>query len=77
MVCALEEQDPRVMLDEFAPLVAIGTVADVMPLKGENRLYVKEGLAALPYYDNPGLAALIARCTKGGEITAQTLGIPL
>lgn len=73
LVCALEEQDPRVMLDEFAPLVAIGTVADVMPLKGENRLYVKEGLAALPYYDNPGLAALIARCTKGGEITAQTL----
>ncbi|WP_164998082.1 single-stranded-DNA-specific exonuclease RecJ [Neobittarella massiliensis] len=78
LVCALEDADPRDMLDELAPLVAIGTVADVMPLWGENRIIVKQGLAQLPYCDNPGLLALIAQCLKEpGEISAQTLAFTI
>jgi|GEM_PF-191516 single-stranded-DNA-specific exonuclease len=41
---------------EFLGLACLGTVADVMPLVGENRLLVRYGLPLLP--DNPGIAAL-------------------
>jgi single-stranded-DNA-specific exonuclease len=41
-------------------LVAIGTVADLAPLAGENRYLVKEGLAAIARAERPGLRALIA-----------------
>ena len=41
-------------------LVAIGTVADLAPLTGENRYLVKEGLAAITRAERPGLRALIA-----------------
>ena len=39
-------------------LVALGTVADVAPLTGENRLLVREGLALLTHEQRPGVAAL-------------------
>jgi single-stranded-DNA-specific exonuclease len=44
----------------FLDLVAIGTVADVAPLVGENRYLVKDGLAAIARAERPGLCALIA-----------------
>jgi single-stranded-DNA-specific exonuclease len=44
----------------FLDLVAIGTVADVAPLVGENRYLVKEGLAAMATTERPGLCALMA-----------------
>jgi len=44
----------------FLDLVAIGTVADLAPLVGENRYLVKEGLAAIARAERPGLRALIA-----------------
>ena len=40
-------------------LVAIGTVADVMPLTDENRFIVSRGLAMLDHTERPGLAALL------------------
>ncbi len=46
--------------ERLLELVAIGTVADVMPLTGENRYLVKEGLRALANTDRPGLRALTA-----------------
>jgi len=44
----------------FLDLVAIGTVADLAPLVGENRYLVKEGLAAIAKAERPGLRALMA-----------------
>ena len=41
------------------PLVALGTVADVMPLTGENRAIVAHGLARLEQSPSPGLQALV------------------
>ena len=41
------------------PLVALGTVADVMPLAGENRAIVAHGLARLERSPSPGLQALV------------------
>ena len=51
-------EDARV----FLPFAAIATVGDVMPLKKENRIIVREGLKAIGSCDNQGLRKLIARC---------------
>ncbi|MEO8285547.1 MAG: single-stranded-DNA-specific exonuclease RecJ [Chloroflexota bacterium] len=40
-------------------LVAIGTVADIVPLKGANRSLVAQGLAALPHHSLPGLRTML------------------
>lgn len=48
----------RELIEEYADLVAIGTVADVMPLIGENRAIVKKGLELLRYTMNKGIRAL-------------------
>ncbi|MDX6303682.1 MAG: single-stranded-DNA-specific exonuclease, partial [Blastocatellia bacterium] len=57
-------------------MVAIGTVADVAKLTGENRAIVALGLADLPRAVNPGLRALIeiAGCGDDGQMTAYDLG---
>jgi single-stranded-DNA-specific exonuclease len=47
------------VLDSFLKLVAIATVADIVPLTGENRIIVKYGLAGLGNVKNPGLRALL------------------
>ncbi|QSZ26723.1 single-stranded-DNA-specific exonuclease RecJ [Aceticella autotrophica] len=44
---------------KFLDIVCLGTVADIVPLKGENRIIVKEGLKALNNTNNIGLKALI------------------
>jgi len=49
----------RRMTESFLRMVAIATVADVVPLTGENRAMVKLGLAALGEVRNPGLRALL------------------
>ncbi len=46
------------MTASLLKLVAIGTVADVVPLTGENRIFVKHGLRGLGDLRNPGLRAL-------------------
>ncbi len=43
----------------FIDLVAIGTIADVMPLEDENRFIVSRGLAMLDHTERPGLVALL------------------
>lgn len=57
LVCALEGDDDA-MLAQYADLVALGTLADVMPLTGENRLLVREGLRVLNRGERIGLRAL-------------------
>jgi len=54
--------------------VALGTVADVCPLRGENRTLVAHGLRELDAWDRPGIRALreIA-CPEGGPLTASAL----
>ncbi|MBN1881413.1 MAG: single-stranded-DNA-specific exonuclease RecJ [Deltaproteobacteria bacterium] len=45
-------------LKRYLDLVALGTVADIVPLVGENRLFVKYGLMELNETDRPGIVAL-------------------
>ncbi|WP_066459213.1 single-stranded-DNA-specific exonuclease RecJ [Anaerotruncus rubiinfantis] len=62
LVCALEEDDGGMMLDRYGDIVAVATIADIVPLVGENRLIVRRGLQILQNTDNEGLAALIRVC---------------
>ncbi|HEY1950325.1 MAG TPA: single-stranded-DNA-specific exonuclease RecJ [Bryobacteraceae bacterium] len=48
------------LLDSFLKPVAIATVADIVPLVGENRVIVQRGLSGLRHVRNPGLRALLA-----------------
>jgi single-stranded-DNA-specific exonuclease len=50
----------RHLLMEFLGLVALATIADVVPLMGENRILVKHGLAQIPRSEFVGIQALLA-----------------
>ncbi len=66
------------VLRDYADMVCLGTVADVMPLVGENRVFVSRGLASLRRTHRPGIAALMAECNCDPEgITASSIGFIL
>ena len=50
---------PGLDLRDYLDLVAVGTVADIVPLLGENRIFVKAGLRRLEHSRWPGLQALL------------------
>ncbi|HEY4140633.1 MAG TPA: single-stranded-DNA-specific exonuclease RecJ [Pseudolabrys sp.] len=58
-------------------LVALGTVADVVPLKGLNRAFVAKGLIALRRRDSVGLTALMDAARLSGPPEAWHLGFML
>jgi len=70
------ERGKESLVPGFLKMVAIGTVADVAKLVGENRAIVALGLSDLPRAVNPGLRALIeiAGCGDDSEMTAYDLG---
>lgn len=60
LVCALENRTCEEMLSEYSDLLTIGTIADVMPLTGENRGIVKYGVKHMARSRRPGITALLA-----------------
>ena len=63
----------RRVLASFLKIVAIGTVADVVPLTGENRIIVRHGLSGLRNVRNPGLRALLNIADfRDGQIPSAT-----
>ena len=56
---------------EFTALTALGTIADVVPLTGENRIIVRHGLTQLLRTQNPGLLALINAAGYGKDDTGK------
>jgi single-stranded-DNA-specific exonuclease len=80
LVHALFREEGRdTQVPAFMKVVAIGTVADVAKLVGENRTIVSIGLKDLARVANPGLKALIsvAGCGDGKSMTAYDLGFRL
>jgi len=63
----LDRPDQSRLLISFMKVVAIATVADAVPLTGENRIFAKLGLDALRSPVNPGLKALIELAEVGGS----------
>ena len=66
------------VLAEYADMVCLGTVADVMMLQGENRVFVDRGLEALKHTHRPGIAALMQEAGCAPEnISASSIGFML
>ena len=62
----------------FLPYAAFATVGDVMDLKEENRILVKNGLKALESCEDPGMRALIRVCgLEGRPLSAYHIGFVL
>ncbi|GAP02724.1 single-stranded DNA-specific exonuclease [Fructobacillus pseudoficulneus] len=64
---------------EFLDLVAMGAVADVMPLTDENRAFVTWGLKEIETKPRPGLEALLksAKHSSGQPVLAETIGFKI
>ena len=77
LACALCG-DAEPVLERHADLVCLGTVADVMPLVGENRMFVTRGLEALAHTRRPGIAALMAEAgCDPNNLSASAIGFML
>src|SRR6516164_1475082 len=63
----LEETGRARLLPSFLKVVAIATIADAVPLIGENRVFAKLGLQGLRDPRNAGLRALLASCQIDGS----------
>lgn len=77
LLIALEDGNVQEVLSEYADLAALGTIGDVVPVVGENRLIVQAGLLSLGQYSRPGLTALLSRCSSGGALSAGGLAFTL
>ena len=74
LCAALDGCPAEEMLDYCGDLAAVGTVADVMPLTGENRTLVKAGLRQLQQTDRPGMEALLEEVGLAGKpVTAENV----
>lgn len=74
LVCALCG-DSEMALENYADLVALGTIADIMPLVDENRIMVRAGLASMNRHERKGIVALLSQVAKAKKpVTASTIG---
>ncbi len=73
-ICGNQQQ----VLETYSDLVCLGTVADVMLLQGENRLFVQEGLLQMQQFPRAGVAALMKVCgCKAADLSASSVGYVL
>ena len=73
-LCGNQEE----VLAQYADMVCLGTVADVMLLQGENRVFVSRGLELLRHTHRPGIAALMKECgCQPEQLGAGTIGFML
>jgi single-stranded-DNA-specific exonuclease len=68
----------RELLLELLAFAALGTIADIMPLVGENRIIARFGLLRIKHSSIPGLRALVEACGLAGEhIDSDHVGFAL
>lgn len=58
LLCALSDGESEEILENFADLIAVGTIADIVPLTNENRAIVRRGLEKINAGENIGIKAL-------------------
>ena len=61
LIMALEGEgcDTDMLLDNYSDILTLGTIGDVVDLKGENRVFVKRGLKNIMHTDRAGVGALL------------------
>ncbi len=74
LVCALEG-DADWALERYADLVALGTLADIMSIKGENRVLVRAGLRQINSGHRLGLTKLLEAAGVGGKAQTSTSAV--
>ena len=76
LVCALERERPiQELMEEYGDFVAVGTIADVMPVTGENRALIRAGLRRISRRPRPGLMAIMqAAGAPRGSINTADIG---
>lgn len=75
LICAIEGST-ETLLEKYGDLVALGTVADIVPLVGENRYITRRGLETLA--KRQGIAALLALQGKEDKpITSSTIAFSI
>jgi len=67
----------QIDLRDYMDLVAVGTVADIVPLVEDNRIFVRRGLRQLMQTENAGLAALMQVAGVRGVPTPADIGFRL
>jgi len=79
LICAVAGSDRlQELIDEYGDLLAIGTIADVVPVTGENRALIRSGLEAVEKRRRPGLLHLLRECgLEGRALTAGSVGFAL
>ncbi len=78
LAVALEDGDYTAVLDDYLDLVALGTVADIVPLTGENRTLVANGLSAIRNTSRPGLISLMESLSLDEkDVTSSTVAFAL
>ena len=79
LVCALESDYlSQEIFDKYSELVAVGTVADVMPVVGENRGLIRKGMSVLGLNPRAGLRSLLREVDiSPDKVTASTIGFLL
>ncbi|MBE6876144.1 MAG: single-stranded-DNA-specific exonuclease RecJ [Ruminococcus sp.] len=58
LIAAMNDGDTQMAMEQFGDLAAVATIADVVPLTGENRFLVQRGMEYLENTERPGLCAL-------------------
>ncbi len=74
LICALDEYYNTNYSDNYIDLVAVGIIADIMPLLDENRYIVKAGIDKISKNPNMGLKCLIDICSVGNNLTSASIG---
>ncbi len=74
LVTALSEADEMDLISRYGEYVMLGTVADIVPLVGENRLLVELGLRQLNASDKPAITELKRICSVNEEINSTHIG---
>ncbi|MBQ5334494.1 MAG: single-stranded-DNA-specific exonuclease RecJ [Oscillospiraceae bacterium] len=79
LIAALDGGETEPALEQFGDLAALATIADVMPLDGENRFLVRRGLELLANTERMGLIALMAVCgiEEGKPVSATAASFQL
>lgn len=69
VIMALEGEycDVNSLLDNYADLLAIGTIGDIVELKSENRVFVKRGIQSIMNRERVGIDALVQNSGLGGK----------
>lgn len=77
LIAAMEGGDMDCAVEQFSDLAAVATVADVVPLTGENRALVRDGLHYLENTENMGLRALIGKAGLKAPYTSTSAAFGL